>query len=165
MQHITLMDQHHIKRTIKRLAIQVWEQMGEVEELIVFGLNERGYATAVILTKFLEEISDQRIQLHQFHVADNGQKTPIPNCTEKAVLIIDDVIFSGKTMFNALSTICYSNEPQIIEVLSLVDRGHRKYPYYVNSQEYPFRLNSANISKLFWKTIRCRKLSYSRILN
>ncbi|MBO6536478.1 MAG: hypothetical protein JJ966_09665 [Balneolaceae bacterium] len=122
------MDQHHIKRTIKRLAIQVWEQMGEVEELIVFGLNERGYATAVILTKFLEEISDQRIQLHQFHVADNGQKTPIPNCTEKAVLIIDDVIFSGKTMFNALSTICYSNEPQIIEVLSLVDRGHRKYP-------------------------------------
>lgn len=128
MQHITLMDQHHIKRTIKRLAIQVWEQMGEVEELIVFGLNERGYATAVILTKFLEEISDQRIQLHQFHVADNGQKTPIPNCTEKAVLIIDDVIFSGKTMFNALSTICYSNEPQIIEVLSLVDRGHRKYP-------------------------------------
>ena len=128
MQHITLMDQHHIKRTIKRLAIQVWEQMGEVEELIVFGLNERGYATAVILTKFLEEISDQRIQLHQFHVADNGQKTPIPNCTEKAVLIVDDVIFSGKTMFNALSTICYSNEPQLIEVLSLVDRGHRKYP-------------------------------------
>lgn len=128
MQHITLMDQHHIKRTIKRLAIQVWEQMGDAEELIVFGLNERGYATAVILTKFLEEISDQRIQLHQFHVADNGQKTPIPNCTEKAVLIVDDVIFSGKTMFNALSTICYSNEPQIIEVLSLVDRGHRKYP-------------------------------------
>ncbi|MCR9133777.1 MAG: phosphoribosyltransferase family protein [bacterium] len=128
MQHITLMDQHHIKRTIKRLAIQVWEQMGDAEELIVFGLNERGYATAVILTKFLEEISDQRIQLHQFHVADNGQKTPIPNCTEKAVLIVDDVIFSGKTMFNALSTICYSNEPQLIEVLSLVDRGHRKYP-------------------------------------
>ncbi len=128
MQHITLMDQNHIKRTIKRLAIQVWEQMGDAEELIVFGLNERGYATAVILTKFLEEISDQHIHLHQFHVADNGQKSPIPNCTEKAVLIVDDVIFSGKTMFNALSTICYSNEPQLIEVLSLVDRGHRKYP-------------------------------------
>ena len=44
------------------------------------------------------------------------------------VLIVDDVIFSGKTMFNALSTICYSNEPTKIEILTLVDRGHRMYP-------------------------------------
>lgn len=128
MQHITLMDQQHIQRTIKRLAIQVWEQMGDADELIVFGLNDRGFATAVELTRFLKDISEQNIELHQYNVADNGQKSPIPNCTEKAVLIVDDVIFSGKTMFNALSTICYSNEPQIIEVLSLVDRGHRKYP-------------------------------------
>jgi pyrimidine operon attenuation protein/uracil phosphoribosyltransferase len=128
MQHITLMDRHHIQRTIKRLAIQVWEEMGDANELVIFGLNERGFATARQLVEFLRTISDQTIELHQYYVADKGQNTPIPNCTEKAVLIIDDVIFSGKTMFNALSTICYSNEPEKIEILSLVDRGHRKYP-------------------------------------
>jgi len=128
MQHITLMDQKHIQRTIKRLAIQVWEQMGDADELVVFGLNDRGFATAKELVEYLTPISDQAIQLHRYDVADTGQKDPIPNCTEKAVLIVDDVIFSGKTMFHALSTICYSNEPTMIEILTLVDRGHRMYP-------------------------------------
>lgn len=128
MQHITLMDHLHIHRTIKRLAIQVWEKMGEYQELVIFGLNERGFATAKKLIGLLEHISDQQITLHQYKVADIGQKISIPNCTEKAVLIIDDVIFSGKTMFNALSNICYSNEPSLVEVLTLLDRGHRTYP-------------------------------------
>ncbi len=128
MQHITLMDQKHIQRTMKRLAIQVWEQMGDAEELVIFGLNDRGFATASELVDFLQTVSDQEINLYKFDVADKGQKSPIPNCTEKAVLIVDDVIFSGKTMFSALSTICYSNEPTLIEILTLVDRGHRMYP-------------------------------------
>ncbi len=122
------MDQNHIQRTIKRLAIQVWELMGSADELIIFGLNDRGYATAAELTEYLKSISDQKIELHRYDVADKGQKDPIPNCTEKSVLIVDDVIFSGKTMFSALSTICYSNEPTMIEILTLVDRGHRMYP-------------------------------------
>lgn len=128
MQHITLMDQNHIQRTIKRLAIQVWEQLGDANEIVVFGLNDRGFATATKLVEYLKPISDQNIELHRFDVADSNQKNPVPNCTEKAVLIVDDVIFSGKTMFSALSTICYSNEPSMIEILTLVDRGHRRYP-------------------------------------
>ena len=128
MQHITLMDQKHIQRTIKRLAIQVWEQMGDAQELVIFGLNDRGFATATELVEYFQTVSDQTISLHRYDVVDKGQKDPIPNCTEKAVLIVDDVIFSGKTMFSALSTICYSNEPTKIEILSLVDRGHRTYP-------------------------------------
>ena len=128
MQHLTLMDRAHIERTIQRLAIQVWEQMSEADELIVIGLNDRGFACAKALVKAMEKYEHPDIQLHQYHVKDKGLNTSIPNCTEKYVLLVDDVIFSGKTMFNALSTICYSNEPQKVEVLSLVDRGHRMYP-------------------------------------
>ena len=128
MQHISLMDKNHIHRTIKRLAIQVWEELGSNNELLIFGLNDRGFATAEQLFESLKDISNQDITLYRYDVADKGQKEPIPDCTEKAVLIVDDVIFSGKTMFNALSTICYSNEPTKIEVLTLVDRGHRMYP-------------------------------------
>ena len=128
MQHLTLMDRSRIERTIQRLAIQVWEQMSEAEELIVIGLNERGFACAKSLVKAMEKYEHPDLKLHQFNVKDKGQNTPIPNCTEKHVLIVDDVIFSGKTMFNALSTICFSNEPKKIEVLTLVDRGHRMYP-------------------------------------
>ncbi len=122
------MDSGRIERTLKRLAIQVWENQKSDQELIIFGLNERGYATAESLHTFVAELTGQKIELHQFFVDGKGQKDTIPNCTEKSVLIVDDVIFSGKTMFKALSTICYSNEPATINVLTLVDRGHRMYP-------------------------------------
>ena len=105
MQHILLMDKNHIHRTLNRLAIQVWEQLGTNNELVIFGLNERGFSTAKQIFEFLKTISNQDIILHRYNVADKGQKNPIPNCTKKAVLIVDDDIFSGKTIFNALSTI------------------------------------------------------------
>ncbi|RNC79311.1 MAG: hypothetical protein ED557_15745 [Balneola sp.] len=122
------MNRDQISRTLKRLAIQVWETLSEEGELILIGLNERGFATATMLNSYLKSISKREFEVHQFFVQDIGPKKNLPNCTEKKVLIIDDVIFSGKTMFNALSTICFSNEPETIEVLTLVDRGHRKYP-------------------------------------
>ena len=127
-QQITLMDEGRIARTIKRLAFQVWEQLSENQGLVVIGLNERGYSTAKALTARLEEISGTEPELHRFDVHNTGPNASLPNCTEKFVLIVDDVIFSGKTMFSALSTICFSNEPEKIEVLTLVDRGHRTYP-------------------------------------
>lgn len=128
MQHLTLMNRAQIERTIQRLAIQVWEKMDSIEHLVVFGINERGFACAKALVNAIEKVSNKRPELHQFIVADKGLKHPIPNCTEKSVLIVDDVIFSGKTMFSALSTICYSNEPSNIQILVLIDRGHRTYP-------------------------------------
>jgi pyrimidine operon attenuation protein/uracil phosphoribosyltransferase len=127
-QQITLMDKHRIERTIKRLAIQVWERISDGDEIVIFGLNERGFATAEQLVSHLKEQTETEIGLHQFNVHGTGPKATLPNCTEKYVLIVDDVIFSGKTVFSALSTICHSSEPNRIEVLSLVDRGHRRYP-------------------------------------
>tara|TARA_R110000868_G_scaffold294140_3_gene554754 strand:- start:2017 stop:2514 length:498 start_codon:yes stop_codon:yes gene_type:complete len=126
--HIVLMNEDRIARTLKRLAIQVWEQLSPNQELIIIGLNERGFATAKELHTHLVKLIGIKIELHRFDVQSSGPKKTLPNCTEKFVLMVDDVIFSGKTMFSALSTLCYSNEPENIEVLTLVDRGHRTYP-------------------------------------
>lgn len=127
-QQITLMNKDRIARTIRRLAIQVWERLGPATELVIVGLNDRGYATAESLTTSLKELSGVDTELHRFDVQGKGPGNVLPNCTEKYVLIVDDVIFSGKTMFSALSTICHSNEPERIDILTLVDRGHRTYP-------------------------------------
>ncbi len=127
-EQIILMDKDRIARTLKRLAIQVWERVKPNQELIIIGLNERGFATAKSIHTHLTNLTKKEIELYKFDVQRTGPKKTLPNCTEKSVLMIDDVIFSGKTMFNALSTLCYSNEPENIEVLTLVDRGHRTYP-------------------------------------
>lgn len=127
-EQIILMNKDRIARTLKRLAIQVWEQLLPDQEIILIGLNERGFATAKGIHRHLVKLMDTDIELYKLNVLNTGPKNTIPKCTEKFVLMIDDVIFSGKTMFGALSTLCYSNEPQKIEVLTLVDRGHRTYP-------------------------------------
>lgn len=125
---IILMDKDRIERTLKRIAIQVWEHV-EAQEMIIVGLNERGYATARLLNSYLEQlVSDKQITLCKYDVKDLARNKALPNCTEKQVLIVDDVIFSGKTMFDALTAVCSTGDPEQIKVVALVDRGHRRYP-------------------------------------
>lgn len=125
---IVLMDKSRIERTLSRLSIQIWEKMSTQQELIIFGLNERGYATAKYLSVQLNQHLEKPATLYRFDVYESHSAQTIPDCTDKYILIVDDVIFSGKTMFNALSAICRANDPAHIEILSLVDRGHRRYP-------------------------------------
>lgn len=125
---ITLMDRPRMLRTLHRIAIQVWERMGNDKELVIIGLNERGYATALELSGNIADLLDKEIEVHRYEVSGNSSETPLPNCSDKFVLLVDDVIFSGKTMFQALSAICNMYEPDIIEIAVLIDRGHRKYP-------------------------------------
>ena len=125
-EQIILMDKARIARTIKRLAIQVWERYNSEQELLIVGLNERGFATAKALHAKLSHFIEQDIDLYQLDVLGKNPST-LPVCTDKYVLMVDDVIFSGKTMFSALY-IFHSNEPERIDVLTLLDRGHRMYP-------------------------------------
>lgn len=130
---IILMDKARIQRSLKRMAIEVWEKLDTEQELILVGLNERGFATAQVLFEQLKPLHEpSKIELVKFDVKNLTHNKPLPECSEKFVLIVDDVIFSGKTMFEALSAIISAGEPERIEVLTLLDRGHRKYPIESN---------------------------------
>lgn len=118
-------------RALRRIAIQVWERLRDEEsgnELVLIGLNERGYATAREIAENLESMIDSEIDVHQYFVSGKAQKDALPDCNDKFVLLVDDVIFSGKTMFSALSAVSGIYEPSGIEIAVLLDRGHRKYP-------------------------------------
>lgn len=125
------MNERRIQRTLRRMAIQVWERMGDKgagNNLVLIGLNERGYTTAQKIAEYLQEIADLQVEPYQYQVQDKAANRNLPDCNDKFVLLVDDVIFSGKTMFSALSSICSIYEPEIIEIAALIDRGHRKYP-------------------------------------
>ena len=119
-----------MERTLKRMAIQVWERINNENtgELILVGLNERGFATAELLGNSLEELMETKVEVHRYDVQGKAAQNELPDCNDKFVLLVDDVIFSGKTMFNALSTVCNVYDPESIEIAALLDRGHRKYP-------------------------------------
>ncbi|MBO6621804.1 MAG: hypothetical protein JJ892_08250 [Balneola sp.] len=127
------MDKARIERSLKRMAIEVWEKVTPGQELVIVGLNERGFATARVLFDYLKPYhSESVIELVEYDVKNLTHNKQLPECSEKFVLIIDDVIFSGKTMFDAVSAIISTGEPERIEVLTLLDRGHRKYPIKSN---------------------------------
>lgn len=126
--HITLMDRSRMQRTVRRMAIQIWERVKDERDIVLVGLNERGFATAKELATNLSNLLSVKIPAHQYDVYDKGADNALPDCNEKFVFLVDDVIFSGKTMFEALSAVCNIYEPQSIEIAALLDRGHRKYP-------------------------------------
>lgn len=124
----TLMDRARIERTLKRLAIQVLEKSPVSEKLVIIGLNERGLVTANELAGDISEIIDEDVKVHNFNVADNNPGISLPDCSDKQVILVDDVIFSGKTMFEALSAVASIYDPESIRIAVLIDRGHRKFP-------------------------------------
>ncbi|MDZ7806400.1 MAG: phosphoribosyltransferase family protein [Gracilimonas sp.] len=124
----TLMDRARIERTLKRLAIQILEKSPVNENLVIIGLNKRGLATANEIAENISEIIDEEVKVHNFNVADNNPGTSLPDCSDKQVILVDDVIFSGKTMFEAVSAVASIYDPASIKIAVLIDRGHRKYP-------------------------------------
>lgn len=126
---IVLMDKARIERSLKRMVIQIEEALALEKQLIVIGLNERGYTIAQQVVHYLQEsLGNNMVELCRLDFNTTAANAPLPNCTEKNVIIIDDVIFSGKTMFDALTAVCATGDPAKIELLALVDRGHRRYP-------------------------------------
>ncbi|WP_232802864.1 phosphoribosyltransferase family protein [Gracilimonas amylolytica] len=124
----TLMDRARIVRTLKRLAIQILEKSSTGEDLVIIGLNERGLTTAKEIAADISAIIEENVTVHNYNIADNNPGSTLPDCSDKQVILVDDVIFSGKTMFEALSAVASIHDPKSIRIAVLIDRGHRKYP-------------------------------------
>ena len=127
---VTLMDEQRVKRSLKRIAHQVSEDNRGAKELVILGINVRGYAVAQLLQQYLKTLTDKKIQCLQLHVRKNGPFQAEISLKDKYVLLVDDVIFSGTTMFEALSQITGEHAPDEVHTATLIDRGHRKFPIF-----------------------------------
>ena len=97
------MDKNHISRTIKRLAMQVWEQLSEDDDLMIFGLNKRGYAVASELYSVIKKVSDHSsVNLFRFNVHSNSQQKLKFNTT----LIRHRTCCSTNAGFGAVNSLC-----------------------------------------------------------
>lgn len=127
------MDTPRLQRTIKRMCFEILEANSSYSSLLLFGINERGLALANKLAEVFSDIWDGNIDVVQLDLR-NGEGVSTLDfdnlCKpgERMLLVIDDVIFSGKTMFRALTEISKELDPVEIHTVCLVDRGHRKFP-------------------------------------
>lgn len=132
-----LLDHTQISAKITRLAMEILERNTDQDELYIIGVNNRGMELARRLVDGLRIISNAPMHLRQLRIDPRTPLRPGPQLegdiaelAGKAVLLVDDVANTGRTLFYALQPL-QAILPAKIEVAVLVDRKHKAWPVYV----------------------------------
>jgi pyrimidine operon attenuation protein / uracil phosphoribosyltransferase len=141
-QVVTILSADEIRRTINRMASQIVEKSGELSEIILLGIHTKGVPLAYLIAKQIEMLENISLPVGAIDVTfyrDDLDKirTRIPaqakipfDLTGKTVVLVDDVIYKGRTIRAALNAVTEYGRPQIIRLAVLVDRGHRELPIH-----------------------------------
>lgn len=123
------MGSERIKRAIIRMAHQIVEVCQGSHDIMLIGINKRGYITARALADELHSILRSDVTVINV-LADQSELANMDeiNLHNKYVIVVDDVIFSGKTVHQTIQKISQFGEPKRLMLAVLVDRGHRRYP-------------------------------------
>ena len=140
MARTVLLGPERVRRTVTRLAYEVVERNRGADNLIVFGLRRRGVALAHQLAETLSDIAGRPVPIHALDVSSfrddraGGSETTLsedaPDATDRDVLIVDDVLFTGRTARAALDAVLQHGRPRTIQLAVLIDRGHREVPVH-----------------------------------
>ena len=139
---VEILSSEEIRRTLTRLASQVVERSRDLSLLVIIGIYTRGVPLAQLLARQIEvlegvpvpvgalDITFYRDDLDQIGMRTPA-KTDIPfDLTGKTVLLVDDVIYKGRTIRAALNAVNEYGRPSAIWLAVLVDRGHRELPIH-----------------------------------
>ncbi|MBR4747878.1 MAG: bifunctional pyr operon transcriptional regulator/uracil phosphoribosyltransferase PyrR [Desulfovibrio sp.] len=145
MESKLLLDSGEITRTLERLAYQIMEKHAGCENIMLVGIERRGADLARRLKKILAERADRDVPLGTLDINlyrddwTSMEATPhvgqsfIPcDVTDLSVVLVDDVLFTGRTIRSALEAILDYGRPASVELLVLIDRGHRELPIQAN---------------------------------
>lgn len=138
MARTTLMTPVRVQRTLTRMAYEVIERNRGAEGLLVFGIKARGARLAGHLADALDAASGGAVDRHDLDITgfrdDQSQNVPTPSQPTLAegrdVLLVDDVLFTGRTARAALDAILQHGRPRTIRLAVLIDRGHREVPVH-----------------------------------
>lgn len=137
---ITILTTTALERALKRMAHEIAERNETARELVLVGIQRGGVFLATRLAKLLKEILGQEIpagsldvSMHRddigIQAAPDVHPTVIPfDVTGKTVVLVDDVLFSGRTTRAALDALNDFGRPQRVQLAVLIDRGHRELP-------------------------------------
>ncbi len=131
--HVLILDKNQIAQKINRIAYQILEDNLDEKELILAGIWDRGYKLAVRLKSVLEQIADFKVTLLRVDLEKLNsklvEKTDLPEneWKGKVIILVDDVLNSGKTLAYGLGV--FLNTPhKKIRTVVLVDRSHKIFP-------------------------------------
>ncbi|OCA83897.1 bifunctional pyr operon transcriptional regulator/uracil phosphoribosyltransferase PyrR [Pseudobacillus wudalianchiensis] len=143
MEKATVMDEQAIRRALTRIAHEILERNKGIENCVLIGIKTRGIYLAQRLAERIKQIEGQEIPVGELDITlyrdDLSVKTEsndpevkgsdIPvDITNKVVILVDDVLYTGRTVRAALDAVMDIGRPSHIQMAVLIDRGHRELP-------------------------------------
>jgi len=136
-----ILDKSGIDRALTRVAHEILEKNKGARDLVLVGIQRGGVHIARRLSARIREIEKVDVPVGSLDITmyrddlDTRKSQPVPQATditfdikEKAIVLVDDVIFTGRTIRAALNSIMDYGRPRRIQLAVLVDRGHRELP-------------------------------------
>lgn len=140
-----IMDDKKMKRTFLRMAMEILEKNRDEEKLVLIGIQTRGVFVAQRIRQTILELEGIEIPLGTLDITfyrddlHRHEKQPLVKKTEigfslenKDIVLIDDVLFTGRTMRAAMDSIFELGRPSSIQAAVFIDRGHRELPIQPN---------------------------------
>ncbi|OAQ40680.1 phosphoribosyltransferase [Pedobacter psychrophilus] len=130
---VLILDHQQIQQKINRIAHQILEDNFDEKEIILAGVVIRGYKLALRLEKVLKEIADFKITIVKLELEKDSSKLeskidiPLKECENKVIILVDDVLNSGRTLAYGLGV--FLNIPlKKLRSVVLIDRSHKNFP-------------------------------------
>lgn len=135
-----ILDEKGVKRTLTRVAHEIIEKNKGVEDIVLVGIRRRGYPIAQRISQIIEQIEGVKIKVESVDITlyrDDLSKldeqpivkdVELMNVENKKVILVDDVVYTGRTVRAAIEAVMHAGRPEMIQLAVLVDRGHRELP-------------------------------------
>ncbi len=138
-----VMDADRISRALTRIAHEIVERNRGVENIALVGVRSRGVPLARRIGRALQQITGDEVSTgalditlyrddlmrHQVGPQPLVRRTEIPfSIDERIIVLVDDVLYTGRTTRAALDALIDFGRPKAIQLVALVDRGHRELP-------------------------------------
>ncbi len=145
MESKVIIDGQRVERTIARLSHEIIERNADEEEIYLIGIKRRGVPIAQRLRLNIEKFSDIKVKTGELDITlyrdDLTEKYVSPHINgtvidfdvnEKNIILVDDVLFTGRTARAAMEAVIGLGRPSVIQLAVIIDRGHRELPICAN---------------------------------
>ena len=135
-----IMDEKAIDRALFRISHEIIERNKGVENLVIIGIKTRGWPLALRLVDKIEKIEGSKVPVFPLDITyyrddyEKDDRAPMLvkafdyDIKDKTVVLVDDVLYTGRTVRAALDAIVDQGRPKNVELAVLIDRGHRELP-------------------------------------
>jgi pyrimidine operon attenuation protein/uracil phosphoribosyltransferase len=135
---VQIMDEKAMQRAITRIAFEIVERNKGADDILILGIRRRGAVIAGRIAAKLQEIEGREIEVSSIDVSayrddkqdsgTKGQKAEGLDVDSRSILLVDDVLYTGRTVRAAINAIMDCGRPKRILLAVMADRGHRELP-------------------------------------